>query len=123
MASQPSDTTRTRASRRRPLRELPEEDEHGQIPTAPLVPHLQSAQGVHVLNFTLRRGLVVAPKRGRVVLFSGGGENIHTALPVRAGRRQTIQAFFKCTCVQPPLSLEGTSPPTSEDGSAYRVEL
>ena len=35
---------------------------------------------------------------GRLVLFSGGSENWHAPLPVGAGRRQSLQMFFKCLC-------------------------
>ena len=50
---------------------------------------------------TLARGLVVEPKRGRLVLFSGGGENYHSPLAVVQGRRTTVHAWFKCQCEEP----------------------
>ena len=46
----------------------------------------------------LHRGWAVAPVVGRLVLFSGGSENWHAPLPVGAGRRQSLQMFFKCLC-------------------------
>lgn len=46
----------------------------------------------------LHRGLVVAPRVGRLVLFSGGSENYHAPLPVASGRRQTLQAWYRCRC-------------------------
>jgi hypothetical protein len=46
----------------------------------------------------LRRGLIVAPRYGRLVVFSSGGENIHAALPVAKGKRTTLQIWFWCTC-------------------------
>lgn len=53
-------------------------------------------------SFVVQRGLLVAPRRGRLLLFSGGGENFHSALPAVQGRRQSLQAFFKCApaCAQ-----------------------
>ena len=44
----------------------------------------------------LSRGLVVAPRIGRLLLFSGGAENYHAPLPVGRGRRQSLQIFFGC---------------------------
>lgn len=46
----------------------------------------------------LERGMLVAPRPGRIFTFSGGGENFHAALPVGQGRRQSLQAWFKCRC-------------------------
>ena len=46
----------------------------------------------------LSRGLVVAPRIGRLLLFSGGAENYHAPLPVGRGRRQSLQIFFGCRC-------------------------
>lgn len=46
----------------------------------------------------LHRGLVVAPRPGRVVLFSGGAENYHAPMPVAQGRRLSLLAWFKCAC-------------------------
>jgi len=46
----------------------------------------------------VRRGTVVAPLHGRLLLFSGGGENYHTDLPVVQGRRCALNIFFHCTC-------------------------
>jgi len=43
----------------------------------------------------LLSGAVVQPKRGRVVLFSGGLENMHCKLP-SDGRRDVVQLFFRC---------------------------
>ena len=47
---------------------------------------------------TLVGGLVVEPRRGRLVLFSGGGENYHAPPAVTRGRRTTFHAWFKCNC-------------------------
>lgn len=46
----------------------------------------------------LREGLMVGPRPGRLVLFSGGGENYHAPLPVSRGRRQSLQMWFECRC-------------------------
>jgi len=46
----------------------------------------------------LHRGLVVAPRPGRVVLFSGGSENYHAPMPVAQGRRLSVLAWFECAC-------------------------
>ena len=46
----------------------------------------------------LHRGLVVAPRPGRLVLFSGGAENYHAPMPVAQGRRLSVLAWFKCAC-------------------------
>ena len=46
----------------------------------------------------LQEGLVVEPKKGRLLLFSGGGENFHGPLPIRerTQERPTTILFFKC---------------------------
>ena len=49
----------------------------------------------------LHRGLVVAPRPGRVVLFSGGSENYHAPMPVAQGRRLSVLAWFECACKEP----------------------
>lgn len=46
----------------------------------------------------LSKGLVVEPRRGRLLVFTGGGENYHAPLPVVQGRRTTFHAWFKCDC-------------------------
>lgn len=46
----------------------------------------------------LRRGWVVSPRVGRLVLFTGGAENYHAPMPVLQGRRQTLQVWFRCAC-------------------------
>ena len=43
-------------------------------------------------------GLRIEPRRGRLVLFTGGGENYHAPLPVLEGRRTTYHAWFHCAC-------------------------
>mmetsp|Transcript_15019 Transcript_15019/g.29290 ORF Transcript_15019/g.29290 Transcript_15019/m.29290 type:complete len:196 (+) Transcript_15019:664-1251(+) len=47
---------------------------------------------------TLTAGLVVEPRRGRLLLFSGGGENYHAPLAVVRGRRTTLHVWFRCAC-------------------------
>jgi hypothetical protein len=42
------------------------------------------------------QGHAVAPKVGRVVLFSSGLENIHGRVPISAGRRGLLQFWFSC---------------------------
>ena len=49
-------------------------------------------------SVTLHRGLAVAPRIGRLILFSGGSDNYHAPMPVLQGRRQSLQIFFKCSC-------------------------
>jgi len=44
----------------------------------------------------LVEGIVVEPKRGRLLLFSGGGENYHAPMDVRRGRRAAWHAWFTC---------------------------
>ena len=44
----------------------------------------------------LKRGALIEPKRGRLLLFSSGGENWHSPLAVTRGRRSTYHAWFKC---------------------------
>lgn len=46
----------------------------------------------------LAAGVLVEPRRGRLVLFSGGGENYHAPLPVAQGRRTSFQVWFGCDC-------------------------
>ena len=54
-------------------------------------------------------GEIVQPKVGRVVLFSGGPENLHCKMPSLAtgrnatlgGRRTVVQLWFRCRAVQP----------------------
>eukprot|EP01051_Picozoa_sp_SAG22_P004185 SAG22_NODE_218_length_14885_cov_24.733699_6_plen_218_part_00 len=41
-------------------------------------------------------GLLVAHKPGRLVVFSSGGENVHTGLTNTAGYRCLFQVWFKC---------------------------
>lgn len=41
-------------------------------------------------------GLIIEPKPGRLVLFSGGGENFHTPVEVKRGTRPTFHFWFKC---------------------------
>lgn len=41
-------------------------------------------------------GVIVEPKRGRLVLLSAGGENIHTPMEVKRGIRPTYHFWFKC---------------------------
>ena len=101
----------TSQATRTPLRRLPDDPqgpprlsgESGEGGAAQRRPPPIEAVGEN--RFILRRGLLVAPKPGRLVLFSGGGENYHSALPVARGRRHSLQAWFKCTCDQPLLTL------------------
>ena len=44
----------------------------------------------------LVRGLVVAPRRGRLVAFSGGGENYHAPMGVEQGTRAAWHTWFSC---------------------------
>jgi hypothetical protein len=46
----------------------------------------------------LSAGTVVEPRRGRLVLFSGSGENYHAPLPLLQGRRTSLQMWFTCDC-------------------------
>eukprot|EP00747_Dinoflagellata_sp_TGD_P165963 gnl/TRDRNA2_/TRDRNA2_188055_c0_seq1.p1 gnl/TRDRNA2_/TRDRNA2_188055_c0~~gnl/TRDRNA2_/TRDRNA2_188055_c0_seq1.p1 ORF type:complete len:285 (+),score=25.68 gnl/TRDRNA2_/TRDRNA2_188055_c0_seq1:67-921(+) len=42
-------------------------------------------------------GLIVMPRRGRLLLFSGGAENWHSVLPLGRTRRHTFHVWFECT--------------------------
>uniref|UniRef100_A0A7S0Q535 Prolyl 4-hydroxylase alpha subunit Fe(2+) 2OG dioxygenase domain-containing protein n=1 Tax=Coccolithus braarudii TaxID=221442 RepID=A0A7S0Q535_9EUKA len=44
------------------------------------------------------QGVVIEPLRGRLVLFTGGGENYHSPMPVVRGRRTTFHVWFRCSC-------------------------
>ena len=46
----------------------------------------------------LTRGLMVAPRPGRLVIFTTGAENYHAPLPVASGRRRSLQMWFRCRC-------------------------
>lgn len=41
-------------------------------------------------------GMIVEPKLGRLLLFSGGGENFHAPLEVKRGYRPSYIFWFKC---------------------------
>eukprot|EP01052_Picozoa_sp_SAG31_P022843 SAG31_NODE_1841_length_7117_cov_12.976207_1_plen_218_part_00 len=45
----------------------------------------------------VQSGLLVAHKRGRLLVFSSGPENIHTGLNNAYGYRSLFQVWFKCT--------------------------
>ena len=83
-----------------PPKAKPEEPQVGQdeaagSPEADVSIGLQRLTNGSVL---LSRGLAVAPRIGRLLLFSGGAENYHAPLPVGQGRRQSLQVFFGCRC-------------------------
>ena len=70
----------------------------------------------------LDRGTIVEPTPGRVLLFSGGGENYHAPLPVLRGRRKALQVWFTCACAEPeaPPALPAASHlPLAGRPSAY----
>ena len=46
----------------------------------------------------LKRGVLIEPVPGRLVLFSSGGENYHGAMPVLQGARSALNVFFHCKC-------------------------
>ena len=50
----------------------------------------------------LTQGTLIEPKRGRLVLFTGGGENYHAPLAVTQGRRTAWHGWFKCACRDAP---------------------
>lgn len=64
----------------------------------------------------LVRGLVVEPRRGRLLLFSAGGENYHAPLAVVQGRRTTFQSWFRCACEES-SAKDGTQSPSSSSES------
>ena len=43
----------------------------------------------------VRRGLLVEPRRGRLLAFSSGAENVHSALEATFGYRSLIQMVFQ----------------------------
>ena len=52
---------------------------------------------------TASKGRVLAPRKRRtacrrLLLFSGGAENYHAAMPVERGRRQSLLVWFECAC-------------------------
>ena len=49
-------------------------------------------------GFILQEGLLVEPRRGRLVLLSGGGENLHGPLAIRRKDQQRVSYvfFFRC---------------------------
>lgn len=63
----------------------------------------------------VRGGLLVEPRRGRLLAFSSGSENVHTALEATHGFRSLIQVWFKCE----PRKRDSTSLPPPP----LRVEL
>jgi|EP00966_Prymnesium_polylepis_P192591 hypothetical protein len=81
----------------------------------------------------LVRGHMVEPRAGRLVIFSGGGENYHSPISVTQGRRTTFHAWFQCDCTPPkgqhPLGTPSQSHEEEDyshyyDGTArHRVEL
>ena len=48
---------------------------------------------------------------------AGGICSLRGALPVRRGKRYSLQVFFKCTCAQPPLQR-----PAAEAGDSVEQE-
>ena len=73
----------------------------GFVDTPPPEPGMPEQPGLERLpnnTAVLREGLMVAPRVGRVVAFTGGGENYHSALPTVQGRRQSMNAWFMCKC-------------------------
>jgi hypothetical protein len=45
----------------------------------------------------IRRGLLVDPSRGRLVVSSGGDENLRCKMPTRIGIRAVLQIWWACT--------------------------
>jgi hypothetical protein len=56
----------------------------------------------------LNRALV--HRTGRLVLFSGGGENYHSPIELSQGRRTTFHVWFHCDCEKDKGSV-GRRPP------------
>lgn len=50
--------------------------------------------GSQPIDFT--SGMIVEPKRGRLVLFTSGGENFHAPMEVKRGERPTYHFWFTC---------------------------
>ena len=48
----------------------------------------------------LQDGVVADLIKGRLVLFSGGGEHYHAPMKVVQGKRSALHVWFKCTCDQ-----------------------
>lgn len=42
------------------------------------------------------KGLLVEPRRGRLLVFTSGAENVHSALPIFGGHRALIQVWWTC---------------------------
>ena len=51
----------------------------------------------HGMSSRVRAGLLVEPRRGRLLAFSSGSENVHTALEATHGYRSLIQVWFGCS--------------------------
>jgi hypothetical protein len=64
------------------------------LPTIDLLPSQQESKLEQSIDVT--DGLIVEPKRGRLVLFSAGAENFHTPMVVRSGERPTYHFWYKC---------------------------
>ena len=48
----------------------------------------------------LLRGLIVEPRHGRLLLFSGGAENYHAPLKVTRGEAPRFHVWFHCPGVR-----------------------
>lgn len=60
-------------------------------------------------------GVLVEPRRGRVLAFSSGSENVHMALQVTYGYRSIMQFWFTCEPRKPRI--------TPDETAAARLEL
>ena len=67
---------------------------------------------------SVRRGLLVEPRRGRLLAFSSGIENVHTALTATHGYRSLIQVWFTCDDVVVPENNDKAKHPASSESSS-----
>ena len=56
---------------------------------------INSSEDAKKEGFTLHEGVIIEPKKGRLVLFSGDGSNVHGPLPIRRkDQSRPIYIFF-----------------------------
>ena len=71
----------------------------------------------------VRSGLLVEPRRGRLLAFSSGAENVHTALEATYGFRSLIQVWFSCEPKKPALVVDAEGLPMRSEDANARLEL
>lgn len=80
---------------------------------------------VYPSDGAIRRALLVEPRRRRLLAFTSGIENVHTALTATHGYRSLIQVWFKCddkVSIKAAVGRRRPPPSPSEEEEAH-VEL